>query len=68
MFTVRKDHAAHIYIIHGKQIVQNDYDRYRTTTPSILYQNLGASNRTPVQTRQDNKHCGRVLRNVERGL
>jgi hypothetical protein len=24
-------------------------------------QNLGASNRTPVQTRQDNKHCGQVL-------
>ena len=36
----------------------------------VFCQNLGASNRTPVQTRQDNKHCdcGQVLGNVERGL
>ena len=29
---------------------------------------LGASNRTPIQTRQDNKRCGQVLGNGERGL
>jgi hypothetical protein len=33
-----------------------------------MCQNLGASNRTPVQTIDKDKHCGQVCRNEEREL